>query len=102
MRHLALLFILLVLQPPPDPNLTARYLPSGAIVVSWTQQSRGCLATANVLIGCYEGSGRVVVSVGRVGPVDGNARGAQYRAEIDGRRYAANVRAVVYVSSVRA
>jgi hypothetical protein len=100
MRAILLIILLaLLLQPPPDPHLTARYLPSGAIVVSWTQQSRGCLATGATLIGCYDGPGKVRVEIGRVGPVDANARGSEYRAEIDGVRYRANVRGVVYFPS---
>jgi hypothetical protein len=83
----------------PDPHFTARYLPSGAIVVSWTQTTRGCLAMGAALIGCYDGPGRVAVEIGAVGPVDANARGSAYQAEIDGVRYRARVESVVYFPS---
>jgi hypothetical protein len=102
MRAILLIILLALLLQPPDPHLTARYLPSGAIVVSWTQQSRGCLATGAALIGCYDGPGRVRVTIGRVGPVDGAVRGGEYRAEIDGVRYRAEVRGVVYLGVIRA
>jgi hypothetical protein len=100
MKTLALLLLLALLQPP-DPHFQARWARPGVVVVSWTQQSRGCLAQGNVLIGCYAGPGNVRVKIGRVGPVDGAARGAEYRAEIDGVKYRAQVRGVVYLGVVR-
>jgi len=100
MKLILIALILALLQSPPDPHFIARWARPGVVVISWTQQQRGCLANGAVLIGCYDGQGRVVVTIGRVGPVDGAARGSAYQAEIDGVRHRARVEGVVYFPAI--
>ena len=78
-RLLLALLLWLVLQAPPDPHLRAQWNTPTSATVRWTQESRGCLwrvprEGAHVFVGCFDGTGNVTISFGRVGPLDGTLR----------------------------
>ena len=95
MRVLLLLLALL-----SQPSFVARLDTKTSATVQWNQQARGCLwAAPRAFVGCYEGNGHVVVTLGHQGPLSGDLRpaaGTVYILEVDGVTYRAPARRALY------
>jgi hypothetical protein len=73
----------------------AYWIGTNAAVVNWEQQTRSCLyhetaGGTQTFVGCYDGTGRVTVEFGKVGPLSGDLRprkGDWYVVQIDGVVY---------------
>ncbi len=73
MHTLLLLLLLLQPAPPPDPQLRAYLDAPGQSTVTWRSDRMLCLSYDGVFDSCY-GAGRVVITFGHVGPLDGTLR----------------------------
>ena len=111
MRHYSIALILwLLVQPPTDPHLRARFDTPTSATVQWSQQQRACLYVthqtgAQAFVGCWEGAGAVTVELGHEGPLSGDVRpaiGDVYRASIDGATYRAPLKWWRYLAVWRA
>lgn len=102
MRYLLILMVLLAFAPAPP---TARWDGPGRAHIEWTQQARGCLwQLPDAFVGCYNGAGRVRVTLGQQGPLSGDLRpmaGTVYRVVVDGVAYDVPLRSVVYLGVIR-
>lgn len=102
MRRLAILLLLFALQPDPQPR-AAMTTPTSA-VITWTQESRGCLYRDTAFIGCYEAPGTYRVALGAVGPLDWTARpraGDVFVLETGGQVWETKVAWWVWMAVVR-
>lgn len=103
---IALLLILLALLQP-DPQFRAQWDTSTSATVSWHQTTRSCLYAKSgaVFVGCWEGSGRVVVEFGHEGSLSGDLRpvgGDVYVLESGGQKERAPLRGrAVYLAAWR-
>jgi hypothetical protein len=96
-RFAALLILLALLQPSPDPGLRARWDSATSATITWTQAARGCLSVTHAtnehtFIDCYEQPGSYRIEFGHVGPLSGDLRptgGDIYRLETGGQVYRA-------------
>jgi hypothetical protein len=104
-RRIALILLLLLLTPAPDPHLTARWAGRVATTVRWSQTERSCLYRQPligpaVFLDCYDTPDSYAISFGVVGSLDAACRptaGDVFVLEMDGVRYRAPLRSVTFL-----
>lgn len=98
--------IIVVLLSMLAPPFSARWDAPGVATFRWSQVERGCLYRESaigehVFAGCYEGTGAVSVTFGRVGPLSGDLRptaGDVWVLDSDGVTTRAPLRSVGYLA----
>jgi hypothetical protein len=104
-RQIALILLLLLLTPAPDPRLTARWAGPGAATVRWSQTQRSCLFRQPligpaVFLDCYDAPGSYAISFGVVGSLDAAYRptaGDIYVLQTGGEVWRAPLRSITFL-----